>query len=96
MPNVSAFYLAQNTSRAAVRAEKARLFEEAAMSIKRTSDPQIAFAQDGRTATMLFRKSYSRGTAARPESGEVLQEIGWQKTNRGWKIISERDLRVLR
>jgi serine/threonine protein kinase/ketosteroid isomerase-like protein len=96
MPNVSAFYLAQNTSRAAVRAEKARLFTESGMSIKRTSDPQIAFAQDGRTATMLFRKSYSRGTAAQPQSGEVLQEIGWQKTNRGWKIISERDLRVLR
>ena len=96
MPNVSAFYLAQNTSRAAVRAEKARLFQESALSIKRTSEPQIAFAQDGRTATTLFRKSYSRGTAARPESGEVLQEIGWQKTNRGWKNISERDLRVLR
>ncbi|HEV7905533.1 MAG TPA: protein kinase [Pyrinomonadaceae bacterium] len=96
MPNVSAFYLSQNTSRAAVRAEKARLFTESGLSIKRTSDPQITFAGDGQTATMLFRKSYSRGTTARPESGEVLQEIGWQKTNRGWKIISERDLRVLR
>ena len=96
MPNVSAFYLAQHASRAAVRAEKARLFQEPAMSIKRTSDPQITFSEDGRTATTLFRKSYSRGTAARPESGEVLQELGWQKTNRGWKIISERDLRVIR
>lgn len=96
MPHVSAFYLAQNTSRAAVRAEKARLFEEPSMSIKRTTDPQITFAPDARTATMLFRKSYSRGAAAHPESGEVLQEIVWQKTNRGWKIISERDLRVLR
>jgi serine/threonine protein kinase/ketosteroid isomerase-like protein len=96
MPHVSAFYRAQNTSRAAVRAEKARLFQESAMSIKRTSDPQTTLAPDGRTATMLFRKSYSRGTAAHLESGEVLQEIVWQKTNRGWKIISERDLRVLR
>jgi ketosteroid isomerase-like protein len=96
MPHVSAFYRAQNTSRAAVRAEKARLFQESAMSIKRTSEPQITIAQDGSTATMTFRKSYSRGTAAKLESGEVLQEIVWQKTNRGWKIISERDLRVLR
>jgi serine/threonine protein kinase/ketosteroid isomerase-like protein len=96
MPNVSAFYRAQKTTRAAVRAEKARLFEEPSMSIKRTSDPEIIFATNGRVATTLFRKSYSRGTTARPESGEVLQEIVWQKTNRGWKIISERDLRVLR
>jgi serine/threonine-protein kinase len=96
MPKVSAFYRAQNTSRAAVRAEKARLFQESGLSIKRTSDPQITFASDGLTATMLFRKSYSRGATSQPESGEVLQEIVWQKTNRGWKIISERDLRVLR
>ena len=66
------------------------------MSIKRTSDPQINFGQDGHTATMLFRKSFSRGDASQPQTGEVLQEIVWQKTNRGWKIISERDLRELR
>jgi len=96
MPNVSAFYLSQNTTRAAVRAEKARLFREAALSIQRTGDPQITFGQDANTATMVFRKSYSRGVASQAQSGEVLQEIVWQKTNRGWKIISERDLRVLR
>jgi serine/threonine protein kinase/ketosteroid isomerase-like protein len=96
MPKVSPFYRTQNTTRAAVRAEKARLFQEPAMSIKRTSDPEIIFATNGRIATTLFRKSYNRGTTAQPDSGEVLQEIVWQKTNRGWKIISERDLRVLR
>jgi hypothetical protein len=96
MPNVAAFYLTENTTRAAVRAEKARLFREPAMSIRRTGDPQITFGQDGGTATTLFRKSYSRGDASQPQTGEVLQEIVWQKTNRGWKIISERDLRVIR
>jgi len=96
MPQVSAFYLAQKTSRAAVRAEKARLFQESGLSIRRTGEPQITFAPDGHTATMLFRKSYNRGAATQPQSGEVLQELIWQKTNRGWKIISERDLRVLR
>lgn len=96
LPQVSAFYLAQNTSRAAVRAEKARLFQESGLSIRRTSEPQVTFAPDGQTATMLFRKSFNRGGAAQPQSGEVLQELIWQKTNRGWKISSERDLRVLR
>ncbi|HEY0081738.1 MAG TPA: hypothetical protein VGB61_03015, partial [Pyrinomonadaceae bacterium] len=96
MPNVSTFYLAQNTTRAAVRAEKARLFQGPAMTLRRTSDPQITFVQDGGRATTLFRKSYNRSEASQSQSGEVLQEIVWQKTNRGWKIISERDLRVLR
>jgi serine/threonine-protein kinase len=96
MPNVSVFYLSQNTTRAAVRAEKARLFRERGLSIRRTGDPQITFGQDGNTATTVFRKSYTRGEASQQQSGEVLQEIVWQKTNRGWKIISERDLRVLK
>jgi serine/threonine-protein kinase len=95
MPNVSTFYLTQNTTRAAVRAEKARLFKTPSMTIRRTSDPQVTFGQDGNTATTVFRKSYSRGEAS-PQQGEVVQEIIWQKTNRGWKIIGERDLRVLR
>jgi ketosteroid isomerase-like protein len=96
MPKVTAFYLEQNTTRAAVRAEKARLFKEPRLSIQRTGDPQITFRQDGDTATTIFRKSYSRGETSQSQSGEVLQEIIWQKTNRGWKIISERDIRVLR
>ncbi len=66
------------------------------MSIRRNGEPQLTFAQDGHTATTLFRKSYSRGDSARPQSGEVLQELIWRKTDHGWKIISERDLRVLR
>ncbi|HEY1404440.1 MAG TPA: nuclear transport factor 2 family protein, partial [Pyrinomonadaceae bacterium] len=95
MPNVSTFYLSQNTTRAAVRAEKARLFQSPNMIIRRTSDPQITLGQDSNTATTVFRKSYSRGENSQSQ-GEVLQEIVWQKTNRGWKIISERDLRVIR
>jgi ketosteroid isomerase-like protein len=96
MPNVSAFYLTQNTTRAAVRAEKARLFQAPGMSLRRNGDPQITFGQDGGTATTIFRKTYNRDGSAQTQGGEVLQEIVWRKTNRGWKIISERDLRVLR
>jgi serine/threonine protein kinase/ketosteroid isomerase-like protein len=95
MRNVSTFYLTQNTTRAAVRAEKARLFQAPSMTIRRTGEPQITFGEDGNTATTVFRKSYSRGDNAQSQ-GEVLQEIIWQKTNRGWKVVSERDLRVIR
>jgi serine/threonine protein kinase/ketosteroid isomerase-like protein len=96
MPNVSAFYLTQNTTRAAVRAEKARLFQAPGMSLRRNGDPQITFGQDGGTATTIFRKTYNRDGSGQTQGGEVLQEIVWRKTNRGWKIISERDLRVIR
>jgi hypothetical protein len=40
---------------------------------------------------MRFRKRYridERG-------GEVLQELRWRRTDSGWRIVSERDLRVI-
>jgi hypothetical protein len=44
---------------------------------------------------MYFRKSYViEGHVSR--QGEVLQEPRWAKQTDGWKIVSERDLRVIR
>ena len=46
---------------------------------------------------MRFRKRYqiggSPGSSAR--TGEVLQELRWRRTPGGWKIVGERDVRVL-
>lgn len=90
-PNVEAFYLSRNASRAAVREEKSRLFSQARAVDVRASEPNIRLARDGRTAVMRFRKRYridERG-------GEVLQELRWRHTDSGWRIVGERDLRVL-
>lgn len=90
-PNVEAFYLSRNASRAAVREEKSRLFSQARAVDVRASEPEIRLARDGRTAVMRFRKRYridERG-------GEVLQELRWRRTDSGWRIVSERDLRVI-
>jgi hypothetical protein len=44
---------------------------------------------------MCFRKTYMiKGRVNR--QGEVLQELRWVKSDDQWKIVSERDLRVIR
>ena len=97
MPQLDAFYLARNISRADVRREKASVFSGASAVRINAHDPQISFDRDGRTATMQFRKEYSIVSAGgQSRRGEVLQELVWRKTDEGWKISSERDLQVIR
>lgn len=90
-PNVEAFYLSRNTSRAAVREEKSRLFSQARAVDVRASEPDIRLDRDNRTAVMRFRKRYQIDE----RGGEVLQELRWRRTPSGWRIVSERDLRVI-
>src|SRR5687768_11080039 len=93
-PRVEAFYLSRNATRDAVRAEKARLFERADAVNVEAAPPEIRMSRDGRTAVMRFRKRYHI-SGADSRSGEVLQELRWRRTDSGWKIVGERDLRVL-
>ncbi|HEU4595807.1 MAG TPA: hypothetical protein VFS10_11755 [Pyrinomonadaceae bacterium] len=93
---VNAFYLSRNASREAVRAEKARVLGRAETVDVSAGEPDIRLSRDGQTATMRFRKKYSiSGGDVGERRGEVLQELRWQRTPDGWKIVSERDLRVL-
>ena len=94
-PRVEAFYLSRNAPREAVRAEKARLFARADSVNIEAAPPEIRMSRDGRTAVMRFRKRYQITGGAASRSGEVLQELRWRRTEGGWRIVSERDLRVL-
>jgi len=96
LPRVEAYYLARNVSRDFVRAEKSRVFQRAGAIDVRAATPEIIFDQLNRTAIMRFRKRYviEGGTGTR--RGEVIQELRWRRTRAGWKIASERDVRVLR
>ncbi|MCA1591638.1 MAG: hypothetical protein LC754_03110 [Acidobacteria bacterium] len=94
-PTVNAFYLTRNASREDVRAEKSRVFGSASVIDVRAGTPDIKLSPDGRTATMRFRKKYAIEGGTQDRRGEVLQELRWQRTGKGWKIVSERDLRVL-
>jgi ketosteroid isomerase-like protein len=93
-PTVEAFYLSRNAPRESVRAEKARLFAHASAVNVEAAAPEIRLSPDGRTAVMRFRKRY-RIDGEESRAGEVLQELRWRRTGDGWKIVGERDLRVL-
>jgi ketosteroid isomerase-like protein len=95
-PQMNAFYLSRNVSIRAVRAEKNRVFASARAVSIRAAEPEIIFQNNGREAIMRFRKVYDIRDAARSRRGEVVQELRWQRTNEGWKIFSERDIKVIR
>ena len=94
-PQMEAFYRARNVSLAVVRADRTRLFERADTLEVSTSAPDITLSGDGRTATMSFDKQYVMRMNERERRGKVLQQLRWQLSNEGWKIVSERDIKVL-
>jgi ketosteroid isomerase-like protein len=95
-PVVRAFYLQRNASRGSVRAEKERIFRNARTIEVRADAPELIFQESGRAAVMRFRKSYAIEGGGQNRRGEVIQELRWQLTPQGWKIYSERDVRVIR
>lgn len=95
-PVLRAFYLTRNAPREAVRAEKERVFLRASTIDVRAAAPELIIQEQGRAAVMRFRKSYRIEGGGQNRSGEVVQELRWQLTPQGWKIFSERDVRVIR
>ena len=95
LPVLERFYQKRNVPRASVRQEKERFLSTLESFSVQVSEPELNIGADGRTATMLFRKSYT-STGAQARSGEVLQELRWVKTQEGWRITSERDVQVIR
>ncbi|MGH9940734.1 MAG: hypothetical protein ACRD9R_00055 [Pyrinomonadaceae bacterium] len=93
---VNAYYRARNVSRADVRAEKSRVFGSAEVIDVRAGEPEITINPNGRTATMRFRKEYVIAGGGQDRRGAVMQELKWRRTKDGWKIVGERDLRVIR
>lgn len=94
-PVMERYYLRSNFSRRAVREDKTRLAERASLVNVTVGEPEITYDREGRQAVMRFRKKYSI-EGSRLSRGEVVQELKWAKTSDGWKIISERDVRVVR
>ncbi len=94
---MDAFYLWRDVPKSAVIAEKRRVFDEARTIDIRIDPPQLIVDPGARTGRMYFRKTYAiKGRGKLNRNGEVLQELRWAKQEDGWKIVSERDLRVIR
>ncbi|HEX8073179.1 MAG TPA: hypothetical protein VF546_24750 [Pyrinomonadaceae bacterium] len=95
LPTLDAYYLQRRVPRAAVRAEKGRVFARARRVDIRAAEPEILLSDGGATAVMRFRKAYTITGGGQDRRGEVVQELRWQRTPDGWRISSERDVRVL-
>lgn len=92
---MEAFYLWRDVPKPAVMKEKRRVFEQARTIDIEMEPPQLLIDQNADSARLYFRKTYViEGKVSR--KGEVLQELRWAKEKDGWKIVSERDLRVIR
>jgi ketosteroid isomerase-like protein len=95
-PVVNAFYRERNAPLELVRADKERAFRNADSIAVRVGAPQINVAADGRSATMRFHKSYTIAGGGEDRSGEVVQELRWRLVGGKWRIVSERDIKVVR
>ena len=94
-PKLDSYYLSRNASQNAVRAEKSRVFSRADEVAIQTGKPDIKLSPDGRRATMRFRKKYAIKQGEKNRSGEVVQELQWVKSGNDWRIVSERDVKVI-
>jgi ketosteroid isomerase-like protein len=96
-PTVGAYYRARGVSREFVRADKARVFQHAdVVDVRAVGEPDVRINTDGRTATMRFLKQYVIKGGGQDRQGEVVQELRWRLTGGEWRIVSERDVRVVR
>ena len=93
---VAVYYTWRDVPRDAVHAEKLKVFGAASRLDITTDAPAVELAQDRRTAVTRFRKQYVIEGPALRRRGEVLQELRWARTDDGWRIVGERDARVLR
>ncbi|HEX8494892.1 MAG TPA: nuclear transport factor 2 family protein [Pyrinomonadaceae bacterium] len=95
-PTMNAFYRRRNASLEEVRADRARVFENAQSIDVRADAPVIRVSRDGQSATMRFIKSYSIVGGGEDRNGMVVQELRWERVNGQWRIVSERDIKVVR
>ena len=92
MTKVDSFYSLRDAPLGAVRAHRSRLFTGARSIDMSAGAPDILIDRDGRKATMRFRKQWViKGRSN--STGEAVQELRLIKTDAGWKIVSERNVR---
>jgi hypothetical protein len=93
---IEVFYRARNVTPEFVREDKADSFERAEVLEVSAGKPEITVNSDEQSATMRFRKEYFIKVNGRERRGRVLQVLEWKLTDEGWKIVGERDQRILR
>jgi hypothetical protein len=95
MPRLTVYYDGRNVSRSVVRESKTRFLRRSVPNSLQVNEPDIEFSPDGRTAIMRFRKKYLTRARQGNSWNEIVQELRWVMTDEGWKIIGERDAKVI-
>jgi hypothetical protein len=90
---LAVFYNRRGVPRSLVRELRARTFAESTRIEVRTSEPEIRIAPDEQAATMVFTKAYRFAGPRQDRRATVVQELRWEKTAAGWRIVGERTLR---
>jgi serine/threonine protein kinase len=96
MPKLGAYYQKRNVPRDSVLQERAKVFGQADVVDVKADEPEITFKKKGKVAIMKFRKQYNIEGGGQNRKGEVVQQLRWVKTDKGWKIVGERDVEVVR
>jgi hypothetical protein len=85
---VREFYGRRDVSREQVRIAKLRTFGSGEL-ITDVGSPQIQLEPSGRVAVVRFTKWFVVDAKGRAETGNSVQELRWERTGTGWRIIGE-------
>ncbi|HEU4370271.1 MAG TPA: hypothetical protein VFV05_18770 [Methylomirabilota bacterium] len=87
---LGSFYGRRDLSREDVRAEKLRAFGDGEVLVD-TGSLEIRLEASGQMAIVRFSKRYAVDDDGRAGRGEVEQELRWEHTDAGWRIVDEND-----
>lgn len=94
-PRLRIYYLDRDVPAPRVRADKARLYDDAEAIQIEAGRPDIEVEPGGERAVVRYRKRYAITGPRVRRRGEVVQELTWVWSDEGWRIVGERDVRVL-
>jgi hypothetical protein len=84
------FYGRREVSREDVRAAKLRAFGSGEV-ITDVGSPEIQLEPSGRVAVVTFKKWFIVDGDGRARYGHGVQELRWEQTGTGWRIVAEAD-----
>jgi hypothetical protein len=90
---VHVFYDRPNVPKRVVETIRSETFRDAVRAEVGVSKLDVRLDREGTAATIVFRKQFDFEGPRIDRHGTVMQELQWQRTRAGWRIVSERDLK---
>ncbi len=90
---VHMFYDRFNVPKRVVETIRSETFRDAVRAEVGVSKLDVRLDREGTAATIVFRKQFDFAGPRIDRRGTVMQELQWERTRAGWRIVSERDLK---